>query len=76
MTNRNALIPDPFVSEQSYIRFHHSDICGLEDIELTDELYYLRPLLWGLDANHWLRERVTKLEEEIQKRTYSQRRGS
>jgi hypothetical protein len=67
--SRDVLIPDPLSSDRQYERFHHFDIEGLEDTELTDELYALRPLLWwGLPAEHWLRERVKMLEAEAMKR--------
>ena len=63
-----ALIPDPFSSDRQYERFYHFDIPSLEDTELIDELYALRPFLWGLSAEHWLRERVKALEGELIKR--------
>ena len=65
---RDILIPDPLSSDQQYTRFYHLDLPELEDTELTDELYALRPLLWGLPAEHWLRERVKMLEHELAKR--------
>lgn len=65
---RDVLIPDPLNSDRQYARFYHLDLSDLEDIELTDELNYLRPLLWGLPADHWLRERVRELEKELSKR--------
>ena len=65
---RDILIPDPLSSDQHFARFYHLDLPELEDIELTDELYALRPLLWGLPTDHWLRERVTRLEAELIKR--------
>ena len=65
---RDALIPDPLSSDQQYTRFYHLDLAELEDTELTDELHALRPLLWGLTAEHWLRERVKAIESEISKR--------
>jgi hypothetical protein len=68
---RDVLIPDPLSSDQQYLRFYHLDLATLSDTELTDELYALRPLLWGLDSNHWLRERVKVLEAELAKRRYA-----
>jgi len=68
---RDVLIPDPLSSDREYNRFHSLDIADLEDMELTDELHYLRPLLWGLDSEHWLRERVKALEAETSKRRYN-----
>jgi hypothetical protein len=65
---RDVLIPDPFASDKQYSRYQHLDLPELEDTELTDELYALRPLLWGLPGDHWLRERVKILEAEISKR--------
>jgi hypothetical protein len=69
MTSSHALVPDPLQSDRQYQRFHHLDLSGLGDMELTDELHYLRPLLWGLDSEHWLRERVRMLEGEMIKRS-------
>ena len=71
MTSFDALVPDPLSSDRQYARFNHLDLSGLEDIELTDELHYLRSLLWGLDSSHWLRERVKALEAETSKRRYN-----
>lgn len=67
-TSSDTLIPDPLLSDRQCERFYHYDIPSLEDIELTDELYALRPLLWGLPAKHWLKERVSRLEHELAKR--------
>lgn len=67
---RDVLIPDPLSSNREYARFYHLDIERLEDTELTDELHALRPLLWGLSPEHWLRERVKMLEAELAKRRY------
>jgi hypothetical protein len=66
-----TLIPNPFDSDSQYYRFHYIDIIALEDSELQDELWALRPHLWGLPANHWLRERVSRLEAELQKRKFN-----
>lgn len=67
-----ALIPDPLNSHCQFNRFYHLDLPDLEDTELRDELYALRPLLWGLPPDHWLRERVKMLEAELIRR----RRGN
>jgi len=72
----NILIPDPLASDQQYERFYHLDLPELEDTELTDELYALRPLLWGLDSDYWLRSRVKMLEAEMMKRKRNIRRES
>ncbi len=63
-----VLVPDPLQSDRQYARFYHLDLGGLETWELTEELNYLRPLLWGLDPQHWLRERLQMLEKELAKR--------
>jgi hypothetical protein len=55
-------------TDRQYERFHHLDIAALKDSEVLEELWALRPLLWGLPPDHWLRERVTKLEGELTKR--------
>jgi len=65
---QDALIPNPLASDRQYERFYCLDISGLEDMELTDELNYLRAHLWGLPPIHWARERVFLLEEEMKKR--------
>jgi hypothetical protein len=62
------VVPDPLSSNKQYARFRHLDIDGLQDSELVDERYALRPLLWGLPSDHWLRERVAVLESELRKR--------
>ena len=64
----DVLIPDPLFSRQQADRFYHSDLPGLADVELEDEFHCLRPLLWGLPAEHWLRQRVQMLEGELTKR--------
>lgn len=68
MTSHDVLVPDPFLGDKQYHRFYHLDLSELGDIELTDELHHLRPLLWGLPPTHWLRDRVAVLEAEIIKR--------
>ena len=68
MADCNALVPDAFLSDRQHERFYHLDIPSLEDSELLDELWALRPHLWGLDAQHWLRERVIMLEQELSNR--------
>ena len=68
MASSDALVPDPLMSDRQYNRFYHLDLPELEDDELLDELWALRPHLWGLDAEHWLRERVMMLEQELSKR--------
>ena len=65
MTDHTDLIPNPFDSDHQYARFYHLDIGGLETSELWDELNYLRPLLWGLPVEHWLRERCSRLRKEL-----------
>ena len=65
---KDVLIPDPLSSNRQYDRFHHLDIADSEDSELLDELYALRPLLWGLPPEHWLRARVRMLEAELSRR--------
>lgn len=64
----NAIIPNPFSSLEQYERYWHLDLTQLEDDNLTDELHALRPLLWGLPDDHWLRTRVRMLEAEMVKR--------
>ncbi len=68
MTNHDNLTPDPCSSDRQYHRFCHLDLPDLEDFELTDEIYYLRSVLWGSPIDHWCRQRVMALETEISKR--------
>ena len=68
MADWDALVPDPLMSDKQYDRFYHLDLPYLEDGKLLDELWALQPHLWGLDAQHWLRERVEMLEKELSKR--------
>jgi hypothetical protein len=70
MVNLHSLIPNPLAGDQQYLRFYHKDLAGLDDTKLTDELWALRPLLWGLDSGDWLRERVKALEAEIRRRKF------
>lgn len=65
---QDNLVPCPLSSDRQYYRFHHVDLPDLDDTHLTDELHYLRPRLWGIPPNHWLRERVARLESELRKR--------
>lgn len=60
-----VLIPDPLKSDSEYDRYYHFDIPNLEVSDIRDELYALRPLLWGLPKGDWLRERVEVLEKEL-----------
>ena len=66
----NVLIPNPLNNDSQYARFYHFDIEGLEDVALMDELYALRSLLWRLPPEHWLRERVKILKDELAKRNW------
>lgn len=68
MSDFDALIPNPLMTDRQYDRFYHLDLTELRDTELQDEIDFLRPLLWGIPDDHWLRERVNKLEAEIVKR--------
>jgi hypothetical protein len=66
-----VIIPNPLESDTQYYRYHHFDIPGAELSDLQDELYALRPLLWGLPKDGWLRERVRLIEAELAKRRYN-----
>ncbi len=68
MADQDILIPDPLADSKQYRRFYCIDLDELEDMELTDEINYLRPKLWGLPKVNWARERVWLLEEEMKKR--------
>lgn len=68
MADRDVLVPDPLSSDRQYARFCHFDLSEMQDREMTDELHCLWPQLWGLDSDHWLRERVRMLEAELSKR--------
>jgi len=75
---RDVLIPDPLVSDREHNRFCHLDLRDIETGELEDELHALWPLLWGLDSEHWLRERVSRLRSELARRrpAYAAGRGA
>ena len=64
----DALIPNPCVSDRQHERFYHQDIACLEDVELFDEFWALRPHLWGAPEGHWVRARVAALEAELARR--------
>lgn len=72
MTDQDILIPDPLASNEQYQRFYCLDIGGLADMELGDELNYLRARLWELPEGHWARERVHLLIDEINHRGNSE----
>lgn len=65
------LIPDPLNTDTECDRFYHLDVPELDDSELTDEVNYIRALLWQVPANDWLRERVNVLENELSKRRWA-----
>jgi len=64
-----TLYANPLDSYEGYLRFHHLDVSALTDSELRDELYFLRPQLWGLPQEDWLRQRVQVLEAETYRRS-------
>ena len=61
-------VPDPLASSKEYARFYHLGLCELENSEIVEELDYLKPLLYGEPEDSWLRQRVARLEAEIQRR--------
>lgn len=67
----DAFVPDPLDSIEQYLRYWHFDLAELEDNELADEFYALRPMLWRLPTEHWLRKRVSALHDEMTRRRYS-----
>ena len=60
-----VIIPDPVTSDKEYARYYHLDIATAESSDLLDELYCLRPLLWGLPKGDWLRQRAKRIEGEL-----------
>ena len=60
------LAPNPLESDTEYNRYYHHDLPGMDITALHDELYALRPMLWGLGPDDWLRERVRYLEYWIE----------
>lgn len=64
------LTPNPLESDAQHERYYHLDIPYLELDQIREELYALRPLLWGLPEGDWIRERVRKLEAERTRRRY------
>lgn len=69
------LVPNFLDTDRQYDRYHHLDLPGVEDIDLTDELNCLRVFLWGLPRDHWLRQRVRALETEAARRATGRRPG-
>ena len=65
---QDKLVPNPMSSDREYSRYYYLDLPDLDDSELSDELDYLLPCLRGLPRNHWLRERVVRMEYEQQTR--------
>lgn len=63
--------PNPLESDTQYYRYYHYDIPGAELSDLQDELWALRPLLWGLPKGDWIRQRVHELEAELARRPYA-----
>lgn len=70
--SREALVPNPMDTDTSFYRFQNLDLDELSETDLADEYYALRPQLWGLPPNHWLRTRVAALESELQRRRRSE----
>ena len=66
--DKDFLIPDPIANDKQGKRFFHLDLPDLTVTELQDEIWALQPHLWKLKDEHWLRERVSKLEGELVKR--------
>ena len=64
------LIPNPLQSDSHYGRYHCFDIPNLEVDDILDEIYALRPLLWGSSKDDWLRLRVKALEGELASRKF------
>lgn len=71
-----TLYADPLDTYEGYLRFHHMDLSDLGDSDLLDELSALRPLLWGLPANDWLRERAQVLRAETDRRAKGKGQGA
>lgn len=65
---RRVLVPNPLDTDLQFARFHHLDVPCSDDMQLIDELDHLRVRLWGLPPDHWLRERVRILKNELRKR--------
>jgi hypothetical protein len=68
-----VLLPNSLDTDTQFFRFNHLDLPYLDDVQLTDEVNYIRSLLWGLPADHWLRQRVAALERELISRKYTKR---
>jgi len=64
-----TLYANPMDTYEGYLRFHHLDVADLTDSEVLEELYCLRPQLWGLPQDDWLRQRVQILESESHRRS-------
>jgi hypothetical protein len=67
---RTALaIPNPLFSDRQFDRFHNQDVEYLETREIAEELWSIRPYLYRLPDDHWLREREKALGAEMARRT-------
>lgn len=60
-------VPDYLDNSDAFKRFYHEDIPFIETKALWEELYFLRPLLWG-NEKPWYGERVQRIEQEIRRR--------
>lgn len=65
-----TIVPNPLNTLTEFDRYYHYDLINAETGDLLDELYALRPLLWGLSKTDWIRQRVTEIEAEITRRKY------
>ena len=70
MTISPNFVPNPLNSDRQYARFSHHDLADSEGSELIEELWFIRPCLWGLPADAWLRERHQVLQGELRKRQW------
>ena len=64
----NKWVPDPLKSSQQYVRYYHLGLNEFSNEEIIEELDYLKPLLYGEPEDSWLRQRVERLEGEIERR--------
>jgi len=69
------LVPNQFVSDVQYLRFHHRDLESLSDRDLWRELWRVQDTLaYDDNASAWLWERFSMLMQEQKRRAKEDRR--
>jgi hypothetical protein len=68
--------PDPaaFDTAESFSRFHHDDVAGLDAETLDRERFLARQRWANAEPSEWLRERLVHLDAEAERRRREARR--